>query len=308
MILLALRRSASIVLLLWLVFTGAFFMMRLAPGGPFDADRQLDPAIERSVRARYRLDQPLLVQYRDQLEAVFLRFDLGPSFSYRDVSVNAIIAETLPRSAALGSAALLLAVLLGVPLGLAAAARAGRAQDLALSALFALLLAVPNFLLASALVLAFSFAWPLFPVAGFDSLRHVVLPAAALGLPLAAALGRLTRAAVLEQAHGAFVRTARAKGATEATVLLRHALRAGLVPIATWLGPAAAAVLTGSLVVERIFAIPGMGSFFVDSVMNRDYTLATGVLLLYFALVAVLNAVVDLSLVLLDPRTEERLP
>ncbi len=299
-----LRQAARVVLLLWVVFTGVFFLMRLAPGGPFDSERQLPPAIEKNIRARYRLDDPLLVQYRDSLEAVFLRFDLGPSFSYRDVSVNRIVAETLPRSVSLGSAALLLGLLLGVPAGLFAASRKGRGGDLALRALFAFLLSVPNFVLATLLVLAFGFAWRVFPVAGFDSFSHLVLPAFALGLPLSAAIARLTRAGVLDALASPFVRTAAAKGLPRRTVLVRHALRAGLVPVVTWLGPAAAAVLTGSLVVERVFAIPGMGSFFVTSVMNRDYGLASGVLLLYFAIVAVLNAVIDVALVLLDPRTE----
>ena len=298
------RQAARIALLLWVVFTGSFFLMRLAPGGPFDSERKLPLAIEKNVRACYRLYEPLLAHYRDSLAAVFLRFDLGPSFSYRDASVNRIVAETLPRSAALGSAALLLALLLGVPAGLLAAAWRGRPGDLALRALFALFLSVPNFVLATLLVLAFAIAWPVFPVAGFDSIAHLVLPSLALGLPLAAAIARLTRAGVQDALSSPFVRTAAAKGLPRRAVLVRHALRAGLTPVVTWLGPAAAAVLTGSLVVERVFAIPGMGSFFVTSVTNRDYGLACGVLLIYFAIVAVLNALVDVALVLLDPRSE----
>ncbi|MBI4879619.1 MAG: ABC transporter permease subunit [Planctomycetes bacterium] len=298
MLIYVLRKLLSVALLLVLVFTGAFFLMRLAPGGPFDAERALPPAIEKSIAARFQLDQPLLVQYGSYLADVFLRGDLRPSFSYRDTSVNQIIAETLPRSAALGAAALLLALLLGVPAGLLAAARRGRARDLALSALFALGLAVPNFVLATVLVLLFSFVLRWCPVAGFSSLRHLGLPSRALGVPLAAG--------VLEALGSPYIRTARAKGLTPRAVLARHALRAGLVPVVTYLGPAAAAILTGSLVVEKIFAIPGMGSFFVTSVMNRDYTLAMGVLLLYFGLLALLNALVDISLHLIDPRVELR--
>lgn len=304
MLLLILRKLLSIILLLVLVFTGSFFLMRLAPGGPFDSERSLPPAIKAAVEDKFQLDQPLLVQYGDYLVDVFLRFDLRPSFSYRDVSVNEIIAETFPRSAALGAAALLFGLLLGIPAGLLSAARRGRFLDLFLSALFALGLAIPNFVLATVLVLLFSFLIPIFPVAGFSSLSHLVLPALALGAPLAAMVARLTRAGVLDALNSPFVRTARAKGLSPRVVLARHALRAGLVPVVTYLGPASAAVLTGSLVVEKIFAIPGMGPFFVSSVMNRDYTLATGVLLLYFALVASLNAIVDVSLHLLDPRTE----
>ncbi len=304
MILLLARKVGALLFLLVLVFTGAFFLMRLAPGGPFDSDRKLPDAIRANIEAKFRLDQPLHRQYVDYLSDVFLELDLGPSFSYRDQTVNEILAETFPRSAALGAAALLVAILLGVPAGTLAAARRGRRVDLALSALFALGLAIPNFVLATLLVLLLCFLLPVFPVAGFDSLAHLVLPAFALGAPIAAAVARLTRTGVLEALGSPFVRTARAKGLSPRVVLVRHALRAGLMPVVTWLGPAAAAVLTGSLVIERVFAIPGMGSFFVASVMNRDYTLATGALLLYFALVAGLNAVVDVSLHLIDPRVE----
>lgn len=306
MALFALRKALSVLLLLIAVFTGSFFLMRLAPGGPFDSERALPPAILANVEKKFRLDQPLVRQYGEYFADVFLRFDLRPSFAYRDLTVNQIIAQTLPRSAALGAAALLLGLLLGMPAGLLAAAHRGRALDLALSTAFALGVALPNFVVASLLVLAFCFLLPIFPVAGFDSPMHVVLPALALGAPIAASIARLTRTGVLEALSAPFVRTARAKGLAEGAVLFRHALRAGLIPVVTWLGPAAAAVLTGSLVVERIFAIPGMGSFFVTSVGNRDYTLATGVLLVYFLLVATLNALVDLSLRLLDPRIEAR--
>lgn len=304
MIALLVKKALSIVLLLIVVFTGAFFLMRLAPGGPFDEDRALPPAILKNIEERFRLSDSLATQYRDYFVDVFLRFDLRPSFAYRDLTVNEIIAETFPRSLALGAAALLFAIALGVPAGVYAASRSGKSGDLPLQATFALLLCFPNFVVATVLVLLFAFELPWFPVAGFDSLAHLVLPAIALGLPLAGSLARLTRAGVLEVLASPFVRTARAKGLDARAVLIRHALRAGLVPVVTWLGPAAAAVLTGSLVVERIFAIPGMGSFFVTSVMNRDYPLATGVLLLYFLLVAVLNAAIDLSLRVLDPRID----
>jgi len=303
---LVVRKLIAIATLLVVVFTGSFFLMRLTPGGPFDSDRALPPEILQNIEAKFRLDQPLWVQYGEYFTDVFFRFDLRPSFSYRDLTVNDIIAETFPRSAALGAAALLVALLLGIPAGTLAAARRGRRIDLLLSTTFALGLAIPNFILATLLVLVFSFALPLFPVAGFDSFAHLVLPAFALGAPLAAAVARLTRAGVLEALSSPFVRTARAKGLSPTAVMTRHALRAGIVPVVTWLGPATAAVLTGSLVIEQIFAIPGMGSFFVTSVTNRDYPLATGVLLLYFGLVAVLNACVEIALVLLDPRVETR--
>lgn len=303
-LLLLVRKLLSIIGLLVIVFTCSFFLMRLVPGGPFDTERALPEAILKNIEAHFQLDQPLHYQYVDYLSDVFLRFDLRPSFSYRDLTVNQILADTFPRSASLGATALLLALFLGVPAGLLAASRRGRLPDLLLSGSFALGLAIPNFVLATLLVLLLCFVWPILPVAGFDSLVHLILPSIALGAPLAAGVARLTRTGVLEALDSPFVRTARAKGLPPHTVLLRHALRSGLVPLLTWLGPATAAVLTGSLVVEQIFAIPGMGSFFVTSVMNRDYTLATGVMLVYFALVAVLNAMVEISLHLVDPRVE----
>lgn len=290
--------------LLFVVFTIVFFVLRLAPGGPFDAQRDLPPEIRRAVERRYGLDAPLLRQYLREAKRVFTEFDLGPSLSYRDRSVNEVLAETLPRSASLGSMALLLALGLGVPLGALSAFRRGRPVGRGLTLAFAALLSVPNFVLATVLVLIFSVELRWLPVAGFDSPAHLLLPALALSLPITGAVARIVRSGVIEALDAPFVRTAKAKGLPERRIVWGHVIRAGLVPLCAWLGPASAALLTGSLVVEKIFAIPGMGTFFVQSVLNRDYTLASGVLLVYFAIVALLNALADAAVVLLDPRAE----
>ena len=296
------KRTVWLVLTLWLVITVSFFLTRSIPGGPFDGERKLPPQIERNLRARYDLDAPLMVQYARYLEGVALRFDLGPSMKLKDYSVNRVIQETFPRSALLGTLALLVALGLGVPAGLLAAMKRGRWPDGALMAFTALGIAVPNFVLASLLILLFAFVRPLFPAAGFGGPAHLVLPALALGAPFAAHIARLTRSGLLEVLTEDFLITARSKGIPERRVILRHALKAALLPVVSFLGPAAAGILTGSLVIEKIFAIPGMGDLFVDAALNRDHTLTLGIIILYTGLVYVLNFIVDLVYQMLDPR------
>jgi oligopeptide transport system permease protein len=319
-----LRRAVWLALTLLAVLTLSFALVRAARGGPFDGERALPIEVERELAARYHLDWPLWKQYLGYLGPLNLdergaRFlggdgtrvlggvlagDFGPSMRYRDLTVNEILRESLPVSLALGALALLVSIASGVPCGVLAALARGRALDGCLRAAATLGIAVPNFVLASLLVLGFALAWPLFPVAGYGSPRHLVLPALALGLPTGAYVARLVRAGLLEVLAQDFVRAARARGIPERTVVLRHALPAGLLPALSYLGPAAAAILTGSLVVERIFAIPGTGSHFVNGALNRDYTLAMGVTLVYAALVYALNALVDLTAALVDPRLD----
>jgi oligopeptide transport system permease protein len=296
--------------------------MRAVPGGPFDADRAVSAAAEAALRERYRLDWPAWKQFAAYVGPFELgergprllggdgteRFggllagDFGPSFQYRDASVNEIVAQALPISAALGLLALAWSVAFGVAAGVASALWRGRAWDVAVRLVATAGIALPNFAIAGFLVLAFAFAWPVLPPAGHGSWRHLVLPSLALGAPFAAYVARLTRAGLLEALAQDWVRTARAKGLRERDVVLRHALRAGILPVVAYLGPAAAGVLTGSLVIERIFAIPGLGSHFVNGALNRDYALALGVTVLYSALVGVLNLAADLVLAALDPR------
>jgi len=316
------RRALWFLFTLWAVTSLSFVLMRGVRGGPFSGERAVHPAVEESLAARYHLDWPLWKQYLQYVGPLnldahghslaggdgtspwggLLAFDFGPSFQYRDFTVNDILAQSLPISAALGGLALLWALLLGLPAGILAAVRRGSALDLVLRLVAVLGIALPNFVLAGIGILVAVFWLDLLPPAGWGDLRHLVLPSLVLGAPFAAYIARLTRASLLEVLSQEYLWTARAKGLSPATVLLRHALRASLLPVITYLGPATAGILTGSLVVERIFAIPGMGSHFVNSALNRDYTLAMGVTLFYTVLVFALNTLVDVACALLDPR------
>jgi oligopeptide transport system permease protein len=316
------RRTLWFAATLFLVVTVSFALMRAVRGGPFDGERALPPAIEKNLAARYHLDWPLWKQYAAYVgpfelgehgPKVFggdgtrtfggvLAGDFGPSFRYRDATVNDILGQALPISLALGSFALAFALVLGVGAGIVSAYQRGRALDVAVRASATIGIALPNFVIAGLLVMLFAFLVPLFPVAGYGSLRHLVLPGCALGLPFAAYVARLTRAGMLDALANPWIRTAHAKGLPPGTVLLRHALQSGITPVVTYLGPATAGILTGSLVIEKIFAIPGLGSHFVNSALNRDYTLAMGVTILYTTLVCGLNALVDAAYAWLDPR------
>jgi oligopeptide transport system permease protein len=317
-----LRRALWFALTVWVVVTVSFFLMRAVRGGPFSSERTLHPAIERNLAARYHLDWPLWKQYLqyvgplnlDQHRARFLggdgtndlggvlALDFGPSFKYRDFTVNDILAQSLPVSLALGTLALGWALVLGLLAGILGALRRGSWLDLSLRFTATLGIALPNFILAAVLILALSFGAGLFPPAGWGSLEHLVLPSLALGAPFAAHVSRLTRSGLLDVLSQDWIRTARAKGLPPRLVVLRHALRAGVLPVVSYLGPATAGILTGSLVIEKVFAIPGTGTHFVNSALNRDYTLAMGVTLLYTVLVYGLNTLVDLVYTLLDPR------
>jgi oligopeptide transport system permease protein len=317
-----LRRALWFAATLFLVVTLSFALMRAVRGGPFDGERALSPAIEANLAARYHLDWPLWKQYAGYVgpfelgehgPRVFggdgtrtfggvLAGDFGPSFRYRDATVNDILAQSLPISLALGSFALVFALVLGVSAGIVSAYNRGRTLDIAVRASATIGIALPNFVIAGFLVVLFAFLVPLFPVAGYGSWRHLVLPGCALGLPFAAYIARLTRAGMLDALSNDWIRTAHAKGLPPSTILVRHAFQAGITPVVTYLGPATAGILTGSLVIEKIFAIPGLGSHFVNSALNRDYTLAMGVTILYTVLVYALNTLVDVAYTLIDPR------
>ena len=297
-------RLLGLVAILLVVSSLCFVLMRAVPGGPFDDGRDLDPAIRANLMARYGLDAPLGEQYVRYLQDVVLRFDLGPSLKLRDYTVNEILGESLPVSLLLGGCAMLFALGLGLLAGGLAAARRGRWVDTLVMSAATVGISVPNFVVAGVLVLLFVFHWQLFPVAGFGTWSHLVLPSVALGLPFAAGIARLFRTGLLEVLGEDWIRTARAKGLSPAEVLVRHATRPALLPVVSYLGPALAGILTGSLVVEQVFAIPGMGSHFVDSALNADYYLASGVVLVYTTLVCSANLAVDLAYELLDPRLE----
>jgi oligopeptide transport system permease protein len=298
-----LRRIAWMALTLWIVFTVTFFLMRAVPGGPLQGDRRMPAEVERNIAARYQLDRPLYEQYFNNLWRT-LQLDFGPSFKLADFSVNDVIRQGFPVSATLGILSLLIALAVGLSAGVASAVWRQTGIDAAVMAIATLGIAVPNFVLAGAFLLVFVFTLNLFPVAGWGTLSHVALPAMCLAAPFAAYIARLTRTGMLEVLSQDYIRTAYAKGLPKKHVILRHALRGALLPVVSYLGPATAGILTGSLVLEQIFAIPGMGTHFIESAKTRDYTLAMGMVLVYTAILYTANTLVDLSYRLIDPRVK----
>ncbi len=298
----SLRRLASAIPTLFLLITFAFFLIRIAPGGPFDSERALPPDIEANLAAKYHLDEPLVFQYARYLWQI-ARGDLGPSFHYRDWTVNDLIAQGAPVSFTLGAIALILALIIGVVVGAWAALRQNRPADYGMMSIAMIGISVPNFVMAPLLILLFAIVLGWLPAGGWAfSLDRMVLPVITLALPMIAYIARITRGSMIEVLHSSYIRTVRAKGMPEKGVILRHALKPALLPVISYLGPAAAAILTGSVVVERIFTIPGIGSYFVQGALNRDYTLVMGVVILYGVLIIVFNFLVDLLYAFLDPR------
>ncbi|HET6371540.1 MAG TPA: ABC transporter permease [Nitrospiria bacterium] len=285
---------------LFLVATLTFAIMHAVPGGPFDKEKKLPPEIKANVEAKYHLNEPLWRQYLLYLGGL-LRGDLGPSYKYLGRTVNDVIADTFPVSAELGLLAMAVAVVLGVGFGTLAAVKGGTVDRINIF-LATAGISVPSFVLGAFLVLVFAHILHLFPPALWEDPRHAVLPAIALGMGPAAYIARLTRSAVLEVAHQDFVRTARAKGLAEAAIIRKYLLRNALTPVVTILGPLTAGLVTGSLVIEYIFSIPGMGRFYITAVTNRDYPLVMGVTLIYAVLIVAANLAVDLINALLDPR------
>jgi oligopeptide transport system permease protein len=296
-----LRRLLVAVPTMFLVVTVAFFMMRAAPGNPFETGRRLSPEIERAVAAKYGLDQPVPVQYVNYLGDV-LQGDLGPSLKYRDKTVADFIAEGFPKSLILGASALTIALLVGLSVGIAAALRQNRTADYAATAVAILGVCIPSFVTAPLLVLLFAANLGWLPTGGWGGIRNLILPIAVLALPQIAIISRLTRAGMIEVLRSNYVRTARAKGLSERRIVFTHALRGAILPLVSYLGPAAAGLITGSLVVEQIFGLPGLGRSFVIGALQRDYTVVMGVVILYAGLILLLNLVADLLYAALDPR------
>jgi oligopeptide transport system permease protein len=298
----ALRRLAVAVPTLLIIISLAFAIERLAPGGPFDQEQTLTPAVRANLNHLYGLDQPLGVQYLRYLRAL-AHGDFGPSLSERDFTVTELMRQGLPLSATLGLAAVLLAVLLGIPAGVLAALGRGRGPDHVVTALAAAGVALPSFVTGPALALIFGLYLRWLPVAGWEhgAPRYLVLPVVTLAIPVAAYLARLTRASLLEVLRTNYVRSARARGLGEARVLWHHALRPALLPAVSYLGPAVAFVVTGSLVVETVFGLPGSGRYLVQGAINRDYPLVMGMVIVYAALTLALNLAADLVYGWLDP-------
>ena len=296
-----LRRFLASALTLLAIVLLSFLMMRAVPGGPFDQERVVQPAIKKELEKKYHLDEPLwrqAVRYLGDL----CRGDLGPSLKRPGQTVGEILGQAFPRSALLGTVALFIALLLGGGTGVYAAIHHNTARDNVAMGLVMIGVPIPSMVLAPLLVTFFALTLRWFPTSGWGTFAHLVLPAAALGLAYAARIARLARGGMLEVLRQDFIRTARAKGLPERTVIGRHALRLGLSPLVSYLGPAAAGILTGSFIVEQIFAIPGMGHYFVSAAAERDYTLALGTVIVYSTLLVVLNLIVDIAQAFLDPR------
>lgn len=299
----AFRRLLSTIPVMWVAITACFFILRLAPGGPFDGERPLPAAIRANLEAHYNLDKPLLQQYFIYLRDV-LSGDLGPSFINQDFSVAEQLATGLPYTLTLGGLAFLLAVVAGVLAGVLGALYRNRLPDYLLAAIVLLGLVLPNFLVAPILQLVFGLSLDWLPVGGWGggAITHLVLPVTVLALPHVARISRLMRGSMIDVMNNNFIRTARSKGLSDSTIIRRHALKPALTPVVSYLGPAAGFLLTGSVVVEQIFGLPGIGRYFINAALNRDYGMVLGTVIFYMVLIIMLNLLVDILYAWLDPR------
>jgi oligopeptide transport system permease protein len=295
------QRLLQTIPVVWVIITATFFMIRFVPGGPFTAEKAVTPEIMRNLEAHYGMNKPLYRQYLDYTWSL-LRGDLGPSFKYPTRSVNEIIADKLPVSVELGLISLAVALGIGLPLGVLAAVRRNTWVDYVCSSVAMVGICVPTFVLGPLVILVFAIHLGWFNASGWYGPLDRVLPSLVLGSVYAAYVARLTRGGMLEVLSQDYIRTARAKGASEARVVMRHALRGGLSPVVSFLGPAIAGIVTGSFVIETIFQIPGIGREFVNSAFNRDYTLVLGTVVLYAGFLIAMNLVADITLVWLNPK------
>ncbi|HMB59356.1 MAG TPA: oligopeptide ABC transporter permease OppB [Xanthomonadales bacterium] len=295
-------RSLGLIPTLLMLITIAFFMIRMAPGGPFDSEKALPPEIRANLDAKYHLDEPLLQQYFRYLGQI-VTLDFGPSFQYKDWTVNELIAQGFPVSLTIGGLAMLLAFVVGTLVGITAALRQNSGVDYSIMGVSMLGISIPNFVVAPLLILVFAVYAGWLPAGGWEwSFRHMLLPVITLSLPVVAYIARLTRGSMIEVLHSNYIRTARAKGLPERIVIARHALKPALLPVISFMGPATAGLITGSVVIERIYSIPGLGSYFVQGALNRDYTLVMGVVIFYGVVIVLLNFVVDLLYAWLNPK------
>lgn len=300
------RRLGGAIIILWVIITVTFALMHAIPGGPFTTEKKLPPQVKASIEAKYHLDEPVWKQYGDYLGGV-ITGDLGPSYKYEGRSVNDIISDAFPISAQLGLLSLMVAVVGGIAAGAISAMRPNGIVDYAVTVLSTIGISVPTFIIGAVLVYVVGFELGWFPVALWRGPSYMVLPVLTLAAQPMAFIARLTRSGLLDVYQQEYIRTARAKGLSSWTILTRHALGNAILPVITYLGPLAASLLTGSFIVETIFAIPGLGQYFVTSIYNRDYTVILGITIFYSALVVFLNILVDMIYPLIDPRvtTEE---
>ncbi|MFB3161824.1 ABC transporter permease [Neobacillus sp. 179-C4.2 HS] len=295
------KRFIAMIITLWLIITGTFFLMHSVPGSPFNEERTTNEAIQKNLEAYYHLDEPLLVQYGNYLSAL-LHLDLGPSIKKSSQTVNEMLGRGFPVSFELGFYTLILAVISGLTLGIIAALRHNRIIDYLSMSIAVLGISIPNFVMATFLIEQLAVNFPLFPVATWSSPKHMVLPILALATGPMAIIARLTRSSMLEVLTQDYIRTAKAKGLSPVKIVFKHALRNALLPVVTVLGSLAASILTGTFVIEKIFAIPGMGKYFVDSINNRDFPVIMGTTVFYSAILILMLFLVDLAYGVLDPR------
>ncbi|MFK7858419.1 MAG: ABC transporter permease subunit [Granulosicoccus sp.] len=303
----AFKRLLSTIPVIWIAITVCFFILRLAPGGPFDGERPLPAVVKQNLEAHYNLDKSLLEQYFIYLGNL-LRGDLGPSFINQDFSVAEQLLVGLPYTLIVGGVAFFLSIVVGVAAGIIGSLYRDKISDIALGALVLAGLVIPNFLVAPILQLVFGLQLEWLPVGGWGrgAITHLVLPVTVLALPHVARISRLTRASMIDVMHSNFIRTARSKGLSNSRLLFKHALKPAMTPVASYLGPAASYLLTGSLVVETVFGLPGIGRYFINAALNRDYGMVLGTVIFYMILIIVLNLIVDILYAWLDPRVRHR--
>ena len=299
------RRLISLIPTLFLIVTFSFFIMKVAPGGPFSAERNPPPEVLANINKVYHLDEPLPKQYVRYLGNM-LRGDLGPSFRYKDYTVNDLIGNTMPNSLILGITALCSALVFGLLVGLISAVKRNSVADYAAMSVAVIGISIPLFVVGPLLMLLFAVKLKWLPTSGWitgrQGLKTLIMPALALSLPYFAYIARLSRASVLEVLRSDYIRTAYAKGLSYPVVLFKHALKGAMLPVISYLGPAFAGIITGSVVIERIFLVPGLGTFFVQSALNRDYTLIMGTVVMYSIILILMNFVVDILYAVIDPR------
>ncbi|GLI85478.1 dipeptide transport system permease protein DppB [Rossellomorea marisflavi] len=296
-----LKRLVSMVITLWLIITLTFFLMHAIPGSPFNEERNTSEAVQKNLEAHYHLDEPLLVQYGLYLKSL-MTLDFGPSITKPSQTVNDLLSRGFPISFELGMITLIIAVISGITLGIVAALRHNGFIDYMAMTFAVLGISIPNFVMATMLIQQFAVTWEILPVATWQSWRHMILPTLALATGPMAIIARLTRSSMLEVLTQDYIRTARAKGLSPWKIVFKHALRNALMPVVTILGTLAAGILTGTFVIEQIFAIPGMGKYFVESINQRDYPVIMGTTVFYSAFLIVMLFLVDVAYGLLDPR------
>jgi len=299
------RRLLSLIPTMFVIVTLSFFLVRFAPGGPFSSEKKVPEQVLQNLMKKYHMDEPLGTQYVRYLGDV-LRGDFGPSFRYRDSTVNELIAQSFPNSIFLGSVSLCIALLLGILVGILSALKQNHWQDYAAMSIAVVGISVPLFVIGPVFQLVFGLKLHWLPISGWitsrDGLKTLIMPALTLAFPYFAYIARLSRASIVEVLRSDYVRTARAKGLAERVVIGKHVLKGGLLPVVSYLGPAFSGIITGSLVVESVFAIPGIGRVFVQSAINRDYTLIMGEVIIYSLILVTMNFVVDIVYGFLDPR------